>query len=130
MQDSVFTKIIKGELPSHKIYEDNRTVAFLDIHPTVEGFALVVPKTQVDALWDLEDVDYQAVLSTVRKVAKKLRDVLGVPRVGVKVEGLEVPHAHVKMIPFTTAEEFNRHVPMDPAPDQEALAALAGRLKL
>jgi histidine triad (HIT) family protein len=68
MQDSIFTKIIKGEIPSHKVYEDDKTIAFLDINPTQPGHTLVVPKKQVEFLWDLDTDDYQAVMETARKV--------------------------------------------------------------
>src|SRR5688572_15507369 len=67
MQDSVFTKIIKGEIPSHKIYEDDKTLAFLDIHPQQPGQTVVVPKTQVNFVWDLGEDDYRALMSTVQK---------------------------------------------------------------
>jgi histidine triad (HIT) family protein len=72
MQDSIFTKIIKGELPSHKIYEDDYTLAFLSIYPSVTGHTLVIPKKQVEALWDLDSETYAAVMETTRKVAVRL----------------------------------------------------------
>ena len=68
-QESVFTKIIKGEIPSHKIYEDDKTFAFLDIHPVQPGHVLVVPKVQVDNIWNLSDEDYQAVLNACKHIA-------------------------------------------------------------
>jgi histidine triad (HIT) family protein len=128
MEDSIFTRIIKGEIPSHKIYEDDKTFAFLDIHPKTPGHTLVVPKAQVEFVWDLEDEDYQALMSTVKKVASRIRAVMGGPYVGELVVGIDVPHAHVHVYPFTTAEE-SRFVP-DPAaePDHEALAAVAKKL--
>ncbi|MGH7157394.1 MAG: HIT family protein, partial [Candidatus Saccharimonadales bacterium] len=87
MPDSVFTKIIKGELPSHKIYEDDKTLAFLTIEPSQPGQVLVVPKKQIDQLWDLPDEDYQAVMSITKKVAKRMKNALGVKRIGVRVIG-------------------------------------------
>ena len=66
MEDTIFTKIIKGEIPSHKIYEDEKTFAFLDIHPLTDGHVLVVPKVQVEFIWDLKPEDYQAVMATVQ----------------------------------------------------------------
>lgn len=127
MQDSVFTKIIKGEIPSHKVYEDDKTLAFLNIYPSVYGHTMVIPKTQVEALWDLSDEDYVAVMTTAKKIALRLRDVLGVERVGEKVVGLDVPHAHVHLVPFNSAEEYYGHETKD-EPDHVALAALAERL--
>ena len=130
MQDSIFTKIVSGEIPCHKIYEDERTFAFLDIHPVTPGHVLVIPKNQVEFVWDLDDTDYQAVMATAKKIALKLRTELNVPYVGEQVVGVDVPHAHVHLIPFTTTEEF-RHVPdMNDEPDHAALAALAQKLAL
>ena len=128
MQDSLFTKIIKGEIPSHKVYEDEKTLAFLSIYPSVEGHTLVIPKAQVESLWDLKTEDYQAVMETTRKVALQLRDVLGVERVGEKVIGLDVPHAHVHLVPFDTPEEYYAKETTD-EPDHAVLAAIAERLK-
>jgi histidine triad (HIT) family protein len=127
MEDSIFTKIIKGEIPSHRIYEDETTYAFLDVHPAIEGYTLVIPKRQVDHIWDLPDDEYVALMRSVKKVAEKQRATLGKARVGVKIEGLEVPHAHVKVFAFSTAEEFN--APAHDS-DDEALAAVAERLRI
>lgn len=129
MQDSIFTKIIKGEIPSHKVYEDEHILAFLDIHPLVPGHTLVIPKKQVEFVWDLEDEDYQYVMATTKKVAKQLREVLGVPYVGVQIIGVDVPHAHVQLIPFTNvATEYHGQQDMTLEPDHAALAALAEKL--
>jgi len=128
MQDSLFTKIIKGEIPSHKIYEDDKTFVFLSIYPSVTGHTLVIPKAQVETLWDLNTEDYQAVMETAQKVAIRLREVLNVERVGEKVIGLDVPHAHVHLIPFNTADEYYAKETTD-EPDHASLAAIAERLK-
>ena len=106
MEDSIFTKIIKGEIPSHKIYEDEATLAFLDIFPAAEGHTLVIPKKQVQFVWDLEDQDYQALMSTVKKVARHLRTITGKPYVGTLVVGTDVPHAHVHVVPFDSPREI------------------------
>lgn len=127
MEDSIFTKIVKGEIPSHKVYEDDKTLAFLNIYPSVEGHTMVIPKTQVDQLWDLTEEDYVAVMTTAKKVAKRLKEVLGVERVGEKVIGIDVPHAHVHLVPFNTAEQYYAHETKN-EPDHGALAALAERL--
>src|SRR4051812_17391469 len=110
MQDSIFTKIIKGEIPSYKIYEDERVYAFLDIHPVTPGHVLVIPRTQVEFVWDLDEVDYTAVMDAAKMIALHLRGVLNVPYVGEKIVGVDVPHAHVQLIPFTHSDEFQRHV--------------------
>ena len=128
MQDSLFTKIIKGEIPSHKVYEDDKTLAFLSIYPSVTGHTLVIPKVQVETLWDLSEEDYTAVMKTAQKVALQLREVLGVERVGEKVIGLDVPHAHVHLVPFNTPEEYYAKETTD-EPDHAALASVAERLK-
>lgn len=130
MQDSIFTKIIKGEIPCHKVYEDEKTIAFLDIHPVQEGHILVVPKSQVEFLWDLESVDYAAVMSTVQKIALHLREQMNVPYVGEQVIGVDVPHAHVHLIPFSDVKEFRNQPDMTAEPDHVALAQLAKRLAL
>lgn len=130
MQDSIFTKIIKGEIPCHKVYEDEKTIAFLDIHPVQEGHILVVPKSQVEFLWDLESVDYAAVMSTVQKIALHLRERMNVPYVGEQVIGVDVPHAHVHLVPFSDVKEFRNQPDMTAEPDHVALAQLAKRLAL
>jgi histidine triad (HIT) family protein len=129
MEDSIFTKIIKGEIPSHKIYEDDRVLAFLDIHPISRGHTLVIPKKQVEFVWDLESEDYQALMSAVQKLGGHLRDVLGVPFVGVKIIGTDVPHAHVHLVPFTD-DEIHHQPDMSAEPDHEALDKLASELSL
>lgn len=128
MQDSLFTKIIKGEIPCHKVYEDEDTLAFLDIHPIQPGHTLVVPKKQVEFLWDMEDEDYQQLMAAAKKVARRIREVMGKPYVGEQVMGIDVPHVHVHLFPFASGEEF--HVQPDTAaePDHTALAEVAKKL--
>lgn len=130
MQDSIFTKIIKGEIPSHKVYEDSATYAFLDIHPIQPGQVLVVPKKQAGFVWDMDSEDYHRLMDTVQKVGRRLREVFpDKRRVGVMIEGLDVAdHAHVKVFPFSNEAEY-RHVPdADAEPDHEALAEIAKKL--
>lgn len=129
MQDSIFTKIIKGEIPAHKVYEDDKTLAFMDIHPVAEGHVLVIPKVQVEFVWDLSDEDYRAVMDTVKKVALRLREVIGKPYVGERIVGTDVPHAHVQLIPFADTAELHRPVDMNAEPDHVALAAVAEKLR-
>lgn len=130
MQDTIFTKIIKGEIPCHKIYEDELTFAFLDIHPIQPGHSLVIPKIAIEYAWDLPDDVYQALMATSKKIALRLRSTLAVPRVGMQIEGLDVPHVHIKLIPFSTHEEFFNHPDMMAEPDHAALAQMAERLSL
>lgn len=130
MQESIFTKIINGEIPSHKVYEDDHTYAFLDINPITEGHTLVVPKKQVEFLWDLEENDYLILQSSAKKIALHLRNVLNVPYVGVQVVGVDVPHAHIHLIPFTNAAEYHGHPSPDAAPSHEELAKVAAKITL
>jgi histidine triad (HIT) family protein len=128
MEDSLFTKIIKGELPAHKVFEDDATLAILDIHPKVPGHVLVVPKTQVQYVWDLPDEHYDALMKSVKKVANRIRGVLEPQWVGMQVEGVAVPHAHVHVFPFNNLEEYRRRGDHNLAPDQAALAEMAAKL--
>jgi histidine triad (HIT) family protein len=128
MKDSVFTKIIKGEIPCHKIYENDDVLAFLDIHPKTDGHTLVVPKKQVQFIWDLDEKTYLALMSAVKLVGAKIREIMDYPYVGEIVFGLDVPHAHVHVFPFTTKEEFGRRPDMRQAPDNDALASIAKKL--
>lgn len=133
MQDSVFTKIIKGELPCDKIYEDDKTIAFLTIQPFVEGHTLVVPKVQVDDFEQLEDEDYQALFATVKKVAERIKEVYGVRKAIVTIMGYEVPHAHVHIMPAQSEEVFFRAIEnrasLPTEPDYDQLKKVAERLK-
>lgn len=122
---SIFTKIINREIPAHIIYEDELTLAFLDIRPIQEGHTIVIPKVEVDHLEDLEDEYYDAVMATVRKLSLLLRDELQPERICIKVEGFEVPHAHVHLIPCDTGADFNA-TPENADPDD--LAETAERL--
>lgn len=100
MTDSIFTKIIKGEIPCHKIEENEHFIAFLDIMPLKKGHTLVVPKVQVDYIFDLENQTLGDLMIFAKKVAKKIEAAIPCERIGVAVIGLEVPHAHVHLIPL------------------------------
>src|SRR5258708_40150674 len=117
MADSIFTKIIKSEIPCHKVYEDDKTFAFLDIHPVQPGHTLVIPKKQIEFVWDLPDEDYTAVMSAVKKIALRLRAVLGVRYIGERIVGVDVPHAHVQLILFNVVDEFKAPQDMNAEPD-------------
>ena len=131
MDDSIFTKIIKGEIPCHKVYEDDKTLAFMDIYPIQAGQVVVVPKLQVPFVWDLPQEDYSALMTTVQKVGQKLRQVFPKRRrIGVRIEGLYVDnHAHVVLLPFDTAQEYTGHGD-NSEPDHQKLAEMAESLKI
>jgi histidine triad (HIT) family protein len=129
MEASVFTRIIQGQIPCHKVYEDELTFAFLDIHPIQPGHVLIVPKTQVASLWDLDTNTYQAVMRTTKEIAGRIRRAFpAASHVAMQVEGLEVPHAHVKIYPFSTSDEFLARPNLDLEPDHQALATIANML--
>ena len=130
MQDSIFTKIIKSEIPSHKVYEDDYVYAFLDIHPIAMGHVLVVPKDQVSFVWDLDENAYQALMLAVKKLALHLRSVLDVPYVGEQIIGVDVPHAHVHLIPFSTVSQYHNRPNQNDEPDHASLAAIAEKIRL
>lgn len=104
---SIFTKIINGEISSYKIYEDEKTLAFLDINPEVKGHTLVVPKVEVDKIYELDDENWVALWATVKKVAQHMEEVTG-RRVVMKVVGTDVPHAHVHLTPIDEMWEYGK----------------------
>lgn len=104
---SVFSKIIAGEIPCYKIYEDEKNLAFLDIHPESKGHVLVIPKVEVDKIYDLNEEDYNSLFLAVKKVAKHMEKVLGV-RTLMKVVGTDVPHAHVHLMPLDETWVYGR----------------------
>lgn len=128
MTDSLFTKIINGEIPSYKIYEDDYTYAFLDIHPVATGHTLVVPKKQVEFVWDLDEQSYRHLTDSVKKIALHLRKITGKPYVGESILGIDVPHAHVHLIPFTQSHEMHHTPDANRDPDHDELAKLAAKL--
>lgn len=128
MEPSIFTRIIRGEIPSHKVYEDDKTLAFLDIHPALPGHTLVVPKVQVDHLEDLDDDDYIAVMNTVKKVMRRMIEVYGKDyRACIRVWGFDVPHAHVQVVPTKNPGDVLKPN-TEAEPDHVALAAEAAKL--
>lgn len=97
---TIFSKIVAGELPSYKIMEDERFFAFLDINPLVKGHTLVIPKKEVDYIFNLEDEELAAMHIFAKKIAKAIEKAIPCQRIGVAVMGLEVPHAHIHLIPI------------------------------
>jgi histidine triad (HIT) family protein len=128
-QPSVFTRIINGEIPCQKIYEDDRVIAFLEMHPLNEGHTLVVPKKQVDHLWDLNDDDYEYLWKIAKKVATHISEIINPPRVGVIVEGFGVPHAHIHLVPIYGPNDLKR-IQDHTEPDIAKLTKVAERLKM
>ena len=108
---SIFSKIIAGEIPCYKIYEDEKTLAFLDIHPETPGHTLVIPKVEVDKLYELEMEDYLAVMKTVKILASRMEKVLG-RRTLMKVIGTDVPHAHVHLVSLDPDYQYGQVVEM------------------
>jgi len=127
-EPSIFTRIINGEISCHKIYEDDRVIAILDAHPIFEGHTLVIPKIQVDHIWDLSDDDYDYLWKISKKIGKHIHQVINCPRVGVVVEGFGVPHTHVHLIPIYERNDLQR--PEKLVLTDEQLAATAARLKM
>ena len=107
MSDSIFTKIIKGEIPCYKIAEDDRFIAFLDVFPIKKGHTLVVPKSQIDYLFDLDDSLLSDLMIFAKKVAQKMERAISCERVGIAVIGLEVPHAHIHLVPLDTVGDID-----------------------
>lgn len=104
---SIFTRIVKGEIPCYKIAENERFFAFLDINPLVAGHTLVIPKEETDYIFDLEDEVLAEMMVFAKMVAKAIRQAVPCLRVGVSVIGLEVPHAHVHLIPLNSLSDTN-----------------------
>ena len=123
---TIFTKIVDGELPCHKVWEDEKHLAFLDIRPAQPGHTLVIPKREVDYIFDLTPEEHAALWSAAQTVAAKLKATLGCRRVCVLVIGWEVPHVHIHLIPTNSIHE----VGMPPAAkiSEEAMARLAAKL--
>jgi histidine triad (HIT) family protein len=125
---SIFTRIINREIPGHIVAEDDRFIAFLDIMPLVMGHTLVVPKKEVDYIFDLDDDALAALHVFAKRVATAVKGVVPCKRIGVAVIGLEVPHVHVHLVPMNTMEDINFTRPkLRPSP--EALAETAAKIR-
>ncbi len=125
---SVFTKIINREIPGHIVAEDERFIAFLDITPLVTGHTLIVPKKEVDYIFDIEDDTLAAMNVFAKKVAHAVRKAVPCKRIGVAVIGLEVPHAHVHLVPMNTVNDINFTQPKMKT-TQEELAQVAEKIR-
>lgn len=125
---SIFTKIINREIPGHIVAEDDSYIAFLDIQPLVHGHLLVVPKQEVDYIFDLDDDTYSGLMLFAKKVAKGLKQAVDCKRIGVAVIGLEVPHVHVHLVPMNSMGDINFSRPkLEPSKDE--LAEMAEKIK-
>jgi len=124
---TIFSRIARKELPAHIVAENENYIAFLDINPLVEGHTLVIPKQEVDYIFDLEDDVLAGLHVFAKKVAKAIESVVECERIGVTVIGLEVPHAHVHLVPINGMDDMNfSHMKLSPT--KEELAAMAGKI--
>ena len=124
---TIFTKILSGEIPCHKIAEDDRFFAFLDIRPVKPGHTLVIPKKEIDYFFDLDDELLSDIMLFSRNVAKALEKVISCKKVGIMVAGLEVPHAHIHLIPFDGLTDLNFSNAREA--DQDRLAEIAASVR-
>jgi len=125
---SIFTRIIRGEIPCHKLDENDDYIAFLDVNPVREGHALVVPKLEVDHLFDLEGDQLGGILPFAKEVARKIKAVVPCTRIGITVIGLEVPHAHIHLLPIDSLGDMDFTKPRVKL-TQDEFAALAERIR-
>lgn len=122
---SIFSRIVAGEIPSYKVAEDDRHYAFLDINPLHEGHTLVIPKREVDYIFDLPEEEYAALTLFARRVAKALKKAVPCKRVAVAVLGLEVPHTHIHLVPIDSEADMDFRKKKEIAPDRMAGIAAA-----
>jgi histidine triad (HIT) family protein len=120
---SIFSRIVAGEIPAHKIAETDDFLAFLDITPTTTGHTLVIPKKEVDYIFDLDDELYLGLMSFAKTVAAAVKQAIPCKRIGVSVIGLEVPHAHVHLIPLNSMANMDFTKKMNPTQDELAETA-------
>ncbi|NME67078.1 HIT family protein [Flammeovirga aprica] len=125
---SIFTKIINGDIPSHKVYEDENYYAFLDISPVQKGHTLLIPKVEVDDMFDLEDELLAGLYVVAKKISKAIKKEFPCNRVGHAVIGLEVPHAHMHLIPISSMHDMNFANKLNLS--QEELAEIAERIRV
>jgi histidine triad (HIT) family protein len=125
---TIFSKIISGEIPCHKIAENDRFLAFLDVFPLVEGHTLVIPKVEVDYIFDLDDSYLTEINLFAREVAAKIKAAVPCKRIGIAVIGLEVPHAHMHLVPLNGIADINFDR-QKMKPTQEELAEVAARIR-
>lgn len=115
---SIFTRIVKGEIPAYKIAETDEFLAFLDVNPNAVGHTLCIPKQEVDKLFDLDPATYQGLMNFSRSVGLAMRKALPCKRIGMSVIGLEVPHVHVHLIPLQEMEDIRFNTKVSPTPEE------------
>lgn len=120
---TIFSRIVAGEIPAHKLAETEDYLAFLDVMPTTTGHTLVIPKKEVDYLFDLDDELYAGLMAFAKKVAAGIEKAIPCQRIGIAVIGLEVPHAHVHLIPLTSMADMDFSHKLHPTPDELAQTA-------
>ena len=127
---SIFTKIVNGEIPAYKIAEDENFLAFLDVNPNAKGHTLCIPKKEIDKLFDMDEDLFQGLMHFARRIAIALEKAVPCKRVGMAVIGLEVPHAHVHLIPLNEMDEmrFQNKVKMTPEEFEETVKAIRAHL--
>lgn len=125
---SLFSKIVTGEITAHLVAENDDYVAFMDIMPLTQGHVLVIPKKEIDYIFDIDDELYLGLMIFTKEVAKKIKKVIDCKKVGVAVIGLEVPHAHVHLIPMNNVSDMNFANPKL-KPSQEELSAIAEKIR-
>jgi len=125
---TIFSKIVAGEIPAYKVAESNDFLAFLDINPLTEGHLLVIPKKEVDYIFDLDDETYTGLHIFAKIVAVGLKKAIPCERIGVTVIGLEVPHAHIHLIPINTMDDMNFSRPKL-TPTAEELEATSEKIR-
>ena len=128
---TIFTKIINGEIPSHKVAEDESYFAFLDINPLAEGHTLVIPKKETDYIFDLADEEYKGLFLFAKKVAAGMLKVIPCERIGIAVIGLEVRHAHIHLVPLKTIYDIDFRKPklkLTPEEFSSIAAKIAGAI--
>ncbi len=124
---SIFTKIIQGVIPCHKIWEDDAFFAFLDIRPIQPGHTLLVPKHEVDSPFDMGDDEYAAFLLAAKRLVGPIQKAMGSKKVGLVIEGLEVPHAHIKLVPISEPADLAQSNARDATPEE--LAEIAEKIR-
>lgn len=124
---SIFSRIVAGEIPAYKVAENDQYLAFLDVNPLVLGHVLVIPKREVDYIFDLETAELTGLMAFAQQVAHGLKKAVPCKRIGVAVIGLEVPHAHVHLVPLQTMADINFSLPKKQFP-KEVMEELAQRI--
>ncbi len=125
---SIFTKIVNGEIPCYKIFENEKFLAFLDVFPLVHGHILVIPKKEIDYIFDIEDTDLAEMMLFAKHVAKAQKAAVTCKRIGIAVIGLEVPHAHIHLVPMNSVNDINFAQPKI-SPTQAELSAMAEKIR-